>query len=173
MSTFLCGVIPGQCCDFSMGLEGQATSENFPVISLLQCSQFSHRVMSLIGSSSRCNLFILLAMSCMISVIQSAILIAYSLAYSSRQTNLEHFVYHPPLLHRLEGEGRSTVNDDLDRVASPSRTNLIFWTRPYTTSKVCAAVVRASSMVNLSSLCSTSSTSFSPQSFFINFTAMR
>src|SRR6267142_1947546 len=49
---------------------------------------------------------------------------------------------------------------------------LILWTRLWTTMRVSAAVLRASSSVSRSSLCSTASTSFSPKSFFTNFTVL-
>ena len=52
---------------------------------------------------------------------------------------------------------------------APSITTLIFFTRLYTSSSVCVAVVWASSRVSLSNLCSTASTSFSPKSFFPSF----
>ena len=57
-------------------------------------------------------------------------------------------------------------------VYSPFITALIFCTSPQTTSRVCAAVVRASSTVSRSNLSNTASTSFSPNSFFTSFTIL-
>ena len=55
------------------------------------------------------------------------------------------------------------------RHSAPSITTFILPTRPWTTPKVCATVIRASSWVNRSNLWSTDSISLSPNSFFANF----
>ena len=61
------------------------------------------------------------------------------------------------------------INDESDIVCAPSITTLVLFTRPCTTSSVCATVNRTSSLFNRSSLCSVASTSLSPRSFFANF----
>jgi hypothetical protein len=75
---FLCDVIFEHCCDLSKDLEGQATVEPLPLSSHLQRSLSSRLVTSIIGNSSRSDLFISVAMPCMISIAQSDILMAYS-----------------------------------------------------------------------------------------------
>ena len=54
---------------------------------------------------------------------------------------------------------------------APSITTFTLPTRPWTTPKVCATVIRASSWVNRSNLWRTVSISPSPSSFFVNFSA--
>ena len=75
------------------------------------------------------------------------------------------------MLRHLEGGvfNRQRITNRM--VCSPSMTTLIFWTRPWTTWSVWAAVVRASSSVSRSSLSRTASISFSPKKFFTNLTA--
>ncbi len=52
---------------------------------------------------------------------------------------------------------------------APSITTFTLPTRPWTTPKVCATVIRASSWVNRSNLWRTVSISLSPSNFFVNF----
>ena len=75
---FLRGVIHEHCCGFPKDLEGQATFECLEAAYHLQRSISSRSVMSVIGNNSRCDLFISLVMSCIISTTQSDILIPYS-----------------------------------------------------------------------------------------------
>ena len=56
--------------------------------------------------------------------------------------------------------------------SAPSMTIFILPTRPWTTPKVCAAVIRASSWVNRSNLPRTASISLSPINFFPNFSVV-
>ena len=55
---------------------------------------------------------------------------------------------------------------------APSITTFTLPTRPWTTPKVCATVIRASSWVNRSNLWRTVSISLSPSNFFVNFSTV-
>ena len=79
MTTFLRGVIHEHCCGFPKDLEGQATFECLEAGYHLQRSISSRSVMFVLGNNSRCDLFISLKMSCIISTTQSDMLISYPL----------------------------------------------------------------------------------------------
>ena len=78
MTMFLRSVIHEHGCGFPKNLEGQATFECLEAVYHLQRSISSCSVMSVIGNDLRCDLFIWLVMSCIISTTQSDILISYS-----------------------------------------------------------------------------------------------
>jgi hypothetical protein len=63
---------------------------------------------------------------------------------------------------------RKVFENNLNHFA-PSITTFTLPTRPWTTPKVCATVIRASSWVNRSNLWRTVSISLSPSNFFVNF----
>jgi len=109
-------------------------------------------------------------MSCIISIMSSSGLVTYP-----RQINVLRAsqILSADSLPSSKQDVQQKIGVRLDRVASPSMTVLIFRTSPCTTSRVCVAVVRASSRVSRSSLCRTDLTSFSPRIFFTNFTAPR
>ena len=68
---FLCSVILEHCCGFPKDPEGPATFERLAAVSHLQRSLSSPLIDVCNESGSRCDLFILLAMSCIISIAQS------------------------------------------------------------------------------------------------------
>jgi hypothetical protein len=74
---FLPSGILEHCYGFPKDLEGRSTSERLASFSYLQRRLTSRLVMSKIGNSLRCDLFILFAISCMISIPQSDIPILY------------------------------------------------------------------------------------------------
>jgi hypothetical protein len=69
---FHCSGIPEHCYGFPKDLEEQATFERLAAVSHLRRSLSSPSVVSVKRNDSRCALFILLAISCMISITQSA-----------------------------------------------------------------------------------------------------
>ena len=75
MTMFLRSVIHEHCCGFPKDLEGQATFECLEAVYHLQRSITSRSVMSVIENKSRCDLFIWLVMSCIVSTTQSDIVI--------------------------------------------------------------------------------------------------
>lgn len=78
-------------------------------------------------------------------------------------------VYPLMMLRRLLGQVKVISFGPMKRSCVPSMTTFKLLTRPWTTSRVCAAVTRASSWVSRSNLCSVASISLSPNSFFANF----
>ena len=79
MTMFLRNVIHEHCCGFPRDLEGQATFERLAAVSRLQHILSFRSVMPIIRDNSlRCDLFISLAMSCIISITQLDMLIPYS-----------------------------------------------------------------------------------------------
>ncbi len=88
--------------------------------------------------------------------------------------HLGRFEYPRLMSYRLQC--RTNAQGTRDRRVymryAPSITTFIFFTRPYTISRVCAAVVRASSWFSRSNRCSTASVSLSPRSFIPNFSGV-
>ena len=87
-------------CDFPKDLEGQATSEFPAAVSHLKLSLSFRSVMSVIGNYSRSDLFISLAMTCIVSITKSDILIAYS-----RQPNMPR-AFRIPSTEALPSRGQ-------------------------------------------------------------------
>ena len=88
---FLRNVIHEHCCGFPKDLEGQATFERLEAVSHLQHILSFRLVVPMIrGNSLRCDLFISLAMSCIISITQLDIPIFYS-----RQQNVPRAFWIP------------------------------------------------------------------------------
>ena len=83
MSMFFRSATLEHGCGFPKDLEGQATSELLVAVSHLKPSLSFRLVMSVIGNYSRSDLFNSLAMTCIVSITKSDILIAYS-----RQPNM-------------------------------------------------------------------------------------
>ena len=80
--------------------------------------------------------------------------------------------YYPLIpFHLIEQVLRKTEEQPFTRSA-PSITTFTLPTRPWTTLKVCATVIRASSWVNRSNLWTTASISLSPNNFFANFSGV-
>jgi hypothetical protein len=77
--------------------------------------------------------------------------------------------YHPLMPCHLMKQIIGNKFDQSRKRSVPSITTFILQTRPWTTPKVCAAVIRASSWVNRSNLWRTDSISLSPNNFFANF----
>ena len=85
---------------------------------------------------------------------------------------------HPPKSCRIQSvdalpsnrtSGQKNICDQSRNYYAPSITTFILPTRPWTTPKVSATVIRASSWVNRSNLWRTASISLSPINFFVNF----
>jgi hypothetical protein len=79
-----------------------------------------------------------------------------------------------PSIDALPSEGtvlRKVFENNHNHFA-PSITAFTLPTRPWTTPKVCAIVIRASSWVNRSNLWRTVSISLSPNNFFVNFSTV-
>lgn len=90
------------------------------------------------------------------------------------KAHLEPFEHPLPTSCRLGLEVivHQRAKNKLSTVCLLSIPSLLCWTRPYKTSRVCAPVARASSWVSLSSRWRTASVSFSPSSFFTNFSLL-
>ena len=91
MTRFLRSVVLEHCCGFYKYPEGQATFERLEAVSHLQHILSFRLVVPIIrGNSLRCDLFISIAMSCIISITQLDIPIP-----DSRQQNVPRAFWIP------------------------------------------------------------------------------
>ena len=158
-----------QCCSFSTDPEGRANfwspsaSGRLKLVLALPVNNGS------VIHNERLILFISLAICCMASIV----------VVSLYNTLCERGKSTPRALKMpcIDNFPSSTQTITLQMLASkksnklyvPFMTTFTLFTSPWTTSRVCATVIRPSSWVRRSSLCSTASISLSPSSFFANF----
>ena len=161
-------VLSEQICDSSMGQGGKAIVER-PVA--------AGRLQDTIGLSNERSetittnvLFCLFHLTLDEEQLQAQV--------STGGTRFARDTYPSPVEYHLStpchlNKCSESICKQLRRHSAPSITIFILSTRPWTTPKVCAAVIRASSWVNRSNLWSMASISPSPNNFFANFSVER